>query len=141
VLRHLLLCLRVLLLGDVSLFNVLVLQVSLDLADAFEFVALFVGSANLLLEVGHAGLEEVLEQLEVLTLLVEETRVEEELRERLLHPFKELRDLISLVDEDAADIDQVALDFLRRLEVVEESQTDVVLQRRACEGLHVGLVH
>jgi hypothetical protein len=67
--------------------------------------------------------------------------VEEELREGLLDPFEELSDLISLVDEDAADIDQVALDFLRRLEVVEEGQTDVILQRSACEGLHVGLVH
>ena len=67
--------------------------------------------------------------------------MEEELRERLLDPFEELSDLISLVDEDAADIDQVALDFLRRLKVVEEGQTDVILQRGACERLHVGLVH
>jgi len=110
----------------------LVLEVSLNLADAFEFVALFIGSADLLLEVGHTGLEEVLEELEVLTLLVEETRVEEELRERLLDPLEKLSDLISLVDEDAAYIDQIALDFLRRLEVVKEGQTDVVLQRGAC---------
>ena len=67
--------------------------------------------------------------------------MEEELREGLLDPFEELHDLFSLIDEDAADIDQVALDFLRRLKVVEEGQTDVVLQRGACEGLHVGLVY
>ena len=67
--------------------------------------------------------------------------MEEELRERLLDPFKKLRDLISLVHEDAAYIDQVALDFLRRLKVVKEGQTDVILQRGACERLHVGLVH
>ena len=67
--------------------------------------------------------------------------MEKELRERLLDPFKKLRDLISLVHEDAAYIDQVALDFLRRLKVVEECETDVVLQRGACERLHVGLVH
>jgi hypothetical protein len=59
VLGHLLLCLRVLLLGDIGPLHVLVLQVSLDLADAFEFVTLFVGCANLLLEVGHTGLEEI----------------------------------------------------------------------------------
>ena len=67
--------------------------------------------------------------------------MEEELRKGLLDPLEKLSDLISLVHEDAADINQVALDFLRRLEVVEEGQTDVVLQRGACEGLHVGLVH
>ena len=34
--------------------------------------------------------------------------MEEELRERLLDPLEELRDLISLIDENAAHIDQVA---------------------------------
>jgi len=109
-----------LLLGDVGPLHVLVLEVSLDLADTLEFVALLVGSTHLLLQIGHTGFEEVLKNLEVLTLLIEETRVEVELGERLLHPFEELSDFISLVDEDTADLNQVTLDLLRRLEVVKE---------------------
>lgn len=46
--------------------------------------------------------------------------MEVEFGERLLHPFEELSDFISLVYEDTADLNQVPLDFLRRLEVVKE---------------------
>lgn len=130
-----------LLLGDFGPLQVLVLEVSLDFADTLEFITLLVGSTHLLLQIGHTGFEEVLQDFEVFTLLIEESRVKEELRERLLHPFEELRDFFSLVDEDTADLNQVALDFFGRLEVVKEGKTDVVLQRSVREGLHVGLVH
>jgi hypothetical protein len=98
----------------------LVLEVSLNLADTLEFIALLVGSTHLLLQIGHTGFEEVLKIFEVFTLLIEESRVEEEFGERLLHPFEELSDFITLIYEDTADLNQVPLDFLRRLEVVKE---------------------
>ena len=109
-----------LLLGDIGSLKVLVLEVSLNLADTLEFIALLVGSTHLLLQIGHTGLEEVLQYFEVFTLLIEESRVEVELRERLLHPFEELSDFFSLVDEDTADLNQVPLDFFGRLEAVKE---------------------
>jgi hypothetical protein len=109
-----------LLLGDFGPLQVLILEVSLNLADTLEFVALLVGSTHLLLQIGHTGFEEVLKNLEVFTLLIEESRVEVELGERLLHPFEELSDFISLVDEDTADLNQIPLDLLSRLEVVKE---------------------
>ena len=140
-LNYLLLCFHILLLGNVGSLHVLILEISLNLADTFEFIALLVGSTHLLLQIGHTCFEEVLQYFEVFTFLIEESRVEVELGEGLLHTFEELSDLISLVDEDAADLYQVPLDFIRRLEVVKEGKTDVVLQRSVREGLHVGLVH
>ncbi len=119
-LSYLLLCFRILLLGNIGSLNVLILEVSLNLADTFELIALLVGSAHLLLQIGHTCFEEVLQYFEVFTFLIEESRVEEELSERLLHTFEELSDLISLVDEDAADLNQVPLDFFRRLKMVKE---------------------
>ena len=119
-LTHLLLCLDILFLGNVGSLNVLVLEVSFNLANTLEFIALLVGSTNLLLKIRHTSFEEVLKNFEVFALLIKESRVEEELGERLLHPFEELSYFISLIYEDTADFDKVPRDFLRRLEVVKE---------------------